>query len=70
MLVTTIFFGKIVVKIFVVCESLRPFKRPLHTIKIFTKIFLKKSLGKLLSLYKTVEKLVAVVKKSCSVYGR
>ena len=46
-------------------------KRPLHTTKTFTKIFLKKSLGKLLgrslSLYKTVEKFVAVVKKSCSV---
>ena len=29
-----------------------------------------KSLGKSLSLYKTDEKVVAVVKKSCSVYGR
>ena len=40
--------------------------RPSHTTKIFTKIFLKKSL----SIYKTVEKIIAVVKKSCSVHGR
>ena len=38
--------------------------------KDFQKIFLKKSLQKSLSIYKTVEKTVAVVKKSCSVYGR
>ena len=44
--------------------------RPLHTTRIFTKIFLKKPSVKLLSIYKTVEKIVAVVKKSCSVYGR
>ena len=31
--------------------------------KIFTKIFLKKSLGKSLSIYKTVEKIVAVAAK-------
>ena len=37
--------------------------RPLHITKIFTKIFLKKLLGKSLSIYKTVEKIVAVVKK-------
>ena len=43
---------------------------PLHTTKIFTKIFLKKLLVKSLPIYKTVEKIVAVVKKSCSVYGR
>ena len=38
--------------------------RPSHATKIFTKIFLKKSL----SIYKTVGKIVAVVKKSCGVY--
>ena len=44
--------------------------RPSHTTKNFTTIFPKKLLWKLLPIYKTVEKIFAVVKKSCSVYGR
>ena len=47
-----------------------PVLRPSHTTKIFTTIFPKKSLQKSLPIYKTVEKIFAVVKKSCSVYGQ
>ena len=42
----------------------------IFTTKIFTTIFPKKSLRKSLPIYKTVEKIFAVVKKSYSVYGR
>ena len=38
--------------------------------KDFHKDFSKKSLGKSLPIYKPVEKIFAVVKKSCIVYGR
>ena len=44
-------------------------KGPSHTATIFTTIFPKKLLWKSLPIYKTVEKIFAVVKKSCSVYG-
>ena len=44
--------------------------RPSNTTIIFHKNFPKKSLWKSLPIYKTVEKMVAVAKKSCSVYGR
>ena len=43
--------------------------RPSHTAKIFTTIFPKKLLWKALPIYKTVEKIVIVVKKSCSLWG-
>ena len=59
-----------IVAAFVAVSSIIDIQRPLHTTTIFTKIFLKRSLGKSLSIYKTVEKVVAVVKKICSVYGR
>ena len=43
-----------------------PYVKALTHAKIFTKIFLKKSYGKLLSRHKTVEKIVAVVVKKLS----
>mgnify|MGYP001801030366 CR=1 FL=1 len=46
------------------------YKRPLHTTHQTAKIFRKKIGEKIVAQIKTVEKIVAVVKKSCSVYGR
>ena len=44
--------------------------RPLHSTHKTATLFLRKSMRKSLLILKTVEKIVAVVKKSCSVYGR
>ena len=46
--------------------------RPLHSLSTHETaiLFLRKSMRKSLLILKTVEKIVAVVKKSCSVYGR
>ena len=44
--------------------------RPLHTTHATAKIFLKKVGEKIVAHIKTVEKIVAAVKRICSVYGR
>ena len=41
-----------------------------YTLQRYSQRFSKTSLGKSLSLYETVEKIVSVVKKSCSAYGQ